>query len=159
MSLSEDTREQNPWCDFGLTKVFTTWKLTVMPCEMKISPAISINKKCHSYRGFLASKCEYTVLCLVTQSCPTLLDPVDCHPSGSSLHGVLQARNWSGLPCPPPGDLPNPGIEPRYPALQVDSLPSEPPEKPKCDPNCDPAEAATTTVIAEELGKHKKQSE
>ena len=37
---------------------------------------------------------------------------------------------WSGLPCPPPRDLPNPGIEPRSPALQVDSLPSEPPEKP-----------------------------
>ena len=29
---------------------------------------------------------------------------------------------WSGLPCPPPGDLPNPGIEPRSPALQADSL-------------------------------------
>ena len=34
---------------------------------------------------------------------------------------------WSGLPCPPPGALPNPGIEPRSPALQVDFLPSEPP--------------------------------
>ena len=33
---------------------------------------------------------------------------------------------WSGLPCPPPGDLPNPGIEPRSPALQADSLLSEP---------------------------------
>ena len=31
------------------------------------------------------------------------------------------------MPCPPPGDLPNPGIEPRSPALQVDSLTSEPP--------------------------------
>jgi len=38
---------------------------------------------------------------------------------------------WSGLPCPPPGGLPNPGIEPRFPTLQADSLPSEPPEKPK----------------------------
>ena len=38
---------------------------------------------------------------------------------------------WSGLPCTPPGDLPNPGIEPRFPALQADSLPSEPPGKPK----------------------------
>ena len=38
---------------------------------------------------------------------------------------------WSGLPCPPPGDLPNPGIEPRSPALQVDSLLSEPSRKPK----------------------------
>ena len=37
---------------------------------------------------------------------------------------------WSGLPCPPPGDLPNPGIEPRYPAPQADSLPSESPGKP-----------------------------
>ena len=34
---------------------------------------------------------------------------------------------WSGLPYPPPGDLPNPGIEPGSPALQADSLPSEPP--------------------------------
>ena len=34
---------------------------------------------------------------------------------------------WSGLPCPSPGDLPDPGIEPRFPALQVDSLLFEPP--------------------------------
>ena len=38
---------------------------------------------------------------------------------------------WSGLLCPPPGDLPNPGIEPRSPALWADSLHSEPPGKPK----------------------------
>ena len=37
---------------------------------------------------------------------------------------------WSALPCPPSGDLPNPGIEPRSPALLADSLPSEPPGKP-----------------------------
>ena len=37
----------------------------------------------------------------------------------------------SGLPCPPPGDLPNPGIEPRSPTLQAESLLSEPPGKPK----------------------------
>ena len=33
---------------------------------------------------------------------------------------------WSGLPFPSPGDLPNPGIEPKSPALQADTLPSEP---------------------------------
>ena len=38
---------------------------------------------------------------------------------------------WHGLPFPPPGDLPNPGIEPRSPALQADSLLSEPPGKPE----------------------------
>ena len=38
---------------------------------------------------------------------------------------------WSGLPFPSPGDLPNPGIKPRSPILQADSLPFEPPGKPK----------------------------
>ena len=38
---------------------------------------------------------------------------------------------WSGLPFPSPGDLPNPGIEPRSPALLVDSFPTEPQGKPK----------------------------
>ena len=38
---------------------------------------------------------------------------------------------WSGLPCPPPGDLPNPGIKPRSPAFQEDPLTSEPRVKPK----------------------------
>ena len=37
---------------------------------------------------------------------------------------------WSGYPFPPPGDLPNPGIKPRSPTLQVDSLPAEPQGKP-----------------------------
>ena len=37
---------------------------------------------------------------------------------------------WSGLPCPPPRDLPDPRTEPRSPALEVGSLPSEPPGKP-----------------------------
>ena len=39
-------------------------------------------------------------------------------------------KDWSGLPVPSPGDLPDPGIELRYPALQADSLPSEPRGKP-----------------------------
>ena len=38
---------------------------------------------------------------------------------------------WSGQPFPSPGDLPNPGIEPRFPTLQADSLPAESPGKPK----------------------------
>ena len=43
--------------------------------------------------------------------------------------GIFQARIWSWLPCPSPGDVPNPGIEPRSPSSQADSLPSEPPGK------------------------------
>ena len=45
--------------------------------------------------------------------------------------GFSRQEYWSGLPCPPPGDLPNSGIEPRSPALQVVSLLSEPPGKPR----------------------------
>ena len=45
--------------------------------------------------------------------------------------GFSRQEYWSRLPCLPPGDLPNPEIEPRSPALQVGSLPSEPPGKPK----------------------------
>ena len=43
---------------------------------------------------------------------------------------------WRGWPFPFPGDLPNPGIEPRSPALQADSLPSEPPGKPEVYKTC-----------------------
>ena len=45
--------------------------------------------------------------------------------------GFSRQEYWSGLPFPSPGDLPDPGIKPRSPALQADSLPSEPPGKPK----------------------------
>ena len=44
--------------------------------------------------------------------------------------GFSSQEYWSGLPFPSPGDLPNPGIEPRSPALQADALTSEPPGKP-----------------------------
>ena len=43
--------------------------------------------------------------------------------------GFSRQDCWNGLSCPPPGDLPNPGIEPRSLRLQVDSLLSEPPGK------------------------------
>ena len=43
--------------------------------------------------------------------------------------GFSRQEYWSGLPCPPPGDLPNPGIKLRSPVLQVDSLLTESPEK------------------------------
>ena len=44
--------------------------------------------------------------------------------------GFSRQAYWSELPCPPPGDLPNPGTELWSPTLQTDSLPSEPPGKP-----------------------------
>ena len=58
---------------------------------------------------------------------PHVLQPIRllC-PWGYSRQGY-----WSRLPRPPPGDLPNPGMEPRSPALQTDSLSDEPQGKPK----------------------------
>ena len=44
--------------------------------------------------------------------------------------GFYRQEYWSGLPFPSPGDLPDPGIKPRSPAFQADSLTSEPPGKP-----------------------------
>ena len=64
----------------------------------------------------------------VTQSCPTLVTPMDCSPPGYSLHGILQAKILEWLPFPSPGHLPIPGIKPTSPvspALQADSLPPE----------------------------------
>ena len=65
----------------------------------------------------------------VAQSCLTLCHPMDCSLPGSSVHGIFQARVWSGLPFPSPEDLLNPGIEPGSPALQADTLLSEPPKR------------------------------
>ena len=56
---------------------------------------------------------------------------MDCSLPGSSVHGVLQAKYWSGLPCPPPGELPNPGIELESPALAGGFFTTEPPGKPE----------------------------
>ena len=44
--------------------------------------------------------------------------------------GFSRQECWSGLPFPSPGELPDPGTEPRSPTLQADALPSEPPGKP-----------------------------
>ena len=54
------------------------------------------------------------------KSCSTLCYPIDCRP-----------EHWSGQLFPSPGNLPNSGIKPRSPALQVDSLPAEPTGKPR----------------------------
>ena len=69
---------------------------------------------------------EVKVKSEVAQSYPTLCDPVDCSPPGSSVHGILQARILEWVAIPSPGDLPDPGIKPTSPALQADALTSEP---------------------------------
>ena len=65
----------------------------------------------------------------VAQSCLTLCDHRNCSLTGSSVHGIFRRKYWSGLPFPSSGALPDPGIKPRSPALQADSLLIEPPGK------------------------------
>ena len=84
--------------------------------ESLAAAAINLNHRMHA--------------CLVAKLCPTLFNPMHCSLPGSSAHGILQARILEWVATPFSRDLPNPRIEPRSPALQTDSLPSEPPGKP-----------------------------
>ena len=89
---------------------------------------IHLVSECHWLR-FLSC---FLLKVLVTQSCPALCDPMDSSVPGSSDHRILQARILECI-ChsfPSLGDLPDPGIEPKSPAVQADSLPSELPGKP-----------------------------
>ena len=70
------------------------------------------------------------VCVLVAQSCQLFATPwTGAHQAPLSVEFSRQ-EYWSGLPFPSPGDLPDPGIKPISPALQADSLPSEPTGKP-----------------------------
>ena len=59
-----------------------------------------------------------------TKSCLTLATPWTVACQAPLSMGFSRQEYWSGLPFPSPGHLPNPGIEPRSPALQADSLPT-----------------------------------
>ena len=68
-----------------------------------------------------STRIESVVKVLVVQSFLTVCAPI-AHQAPQSM-GFHRRKFWTGLPFPSPRDLPNPGINPRSPALQVDSLP------------------------------------
>ena len=76
--------------------------------------------------------CHSSLLMLAQSlSCVQLfVTPWPCSPPGFSVHGIFQARYWSGLPFPCPRDLPEPGIEPMSPTLVGRFFISKPPGKP-----------------------------
>jgi len=76
--------------------------------------------------------CEIQVIysCLVTQSCLTLCDPMDCSPSASSVHQISQARILEWVAISSPGDLPDPEVESMSPALAGRFFTSAPSGKP-----------------------------
>ena len=82
-------------------------------------------------RGALSIVQGRKVKVLFAQSCLALGDPMDCSPLGSSVRRILQARILERLAdCLLQGNLPDPGMEAGSPALQANSLLSEPPSKP-----------------------------
>ena len=82
---------------------------------------------------------QFCTSCLPVSLCAVLsrsVNPIDCTPPPRILcpWGFSRQEYWSGLSCPPPRDLPKLGIKPRFPALQMDSLPSESPGIPRISP-------------------------
>ena len=75
-------------------------------------------------------------MCVYTQSCTTLCDPMNYSPPGSSVHGICQARTLEWVAFPPPGDLSNLEIEPTSPGSPALAggffffFPTVPPGKP-----------------------------
>ena len=84
----------------------------------KFIPNVSLAK---AVRFILLISLNIDMKVKVAQSC--LCYPMDCRPPGLLCPwGFSRQEYWSGLSCPPSGDLPNPGMEPRSPALQADSF-------------------------------------
>ena len=77
-------------------------------------------------------KKKMTILCVLSHFSRVQLFVTPCTISFQALlsMGFSRQEYWSELLCPPPGDLPDPGIEPTSPSLRTDSLPLEPPGKP-----------------------------
>src|SRR5574337_708000 len=97
---------------------------TRLPCPWD-SPGKNTGVGCHFFLQCMKVKSESEV----ALSCPTLSNPMDCSLPGSFVHGIFQARVLEWVAIAFSRNFPNPGIEPRSPALQADALPSKPPGK------------------------------
>ena len=93
-----------------------------------------------------------SVCVLVSQSHPALCNPWTVAGQTSLSMEFSRQENWSGLPFPSPGDLPDLGVEPESPTLQAASLPSEPPisvnlRKCHCAPRFKEREPTPSTLV------------
>ena len=95
------------------------------------SPIKAADSRVHpppSGPAFMVLMCVCVCVCvcvLATQSCLTVCDSTDCHPPGSSVHGISQARILEWVAISFSRGLPNPWIEPQFPVLQAETLLSE----------------------------------
>ena len=98
----------------------------ILPRTISVPPY-----QCQTSRPTIYFSFSHLLLCLVAKSCPTLVILWTVAFQAPLSMEFSRQEYWSGLQFPSSGYIPNPGIEPRSPALQADSLPAEPPEKPK----------------------------
>ena len=98
---------------------------------MSFISILFLNFSLYSFWGYFISSLvivkfdAYLLEVLVSQSCPTLCDPMDCSLPGLSVHGILQATLLEWVVILFSRGLPDPGIEPSSPMLHSDSLLSE----------------------------------
>ena len=81
-------------------------------------------------KAFKWDEC-YVCVCSIAQVCPSLCNPVDCRPPGSSVHGILRERILEWVAISYSRGSPDPGIEPMSPALAGGFFTAEPPGKPQ----------------------------
>ena len=100
-------RKYVSWCGSKVWKpvICTIWKIH---CWKILNWKLIQRGSCRGHQGsvVLRTRCPLCVLCVQS------LQPMDCSHQAPVSMGFSRLEYWSGLPCPPPGDLPNPGIEP-----------------------------------------------
>ena len=98
---------------YGLFKISTHCVLSYPFCTFVIRRSSHLTPECSVGEPSAASAvCSHEVHAQLFRSCPTFSNPMDCMLPGSSSMGFSRQFSRSGLPCPPPGNLPHPGIEP-----------------------------------------------
>ena len=112
---------------FAMMRKFWKWKVGMVVQQQMYKIPLNCTLKMVKTVNFMW--CMHACLCaLLPQSCPTLCDPRDCSPWGSTVHWIFQMKilGWVAMASSrgglPPGDFPNPGIELRSPAFQANSL-------------------------------------
>ena len=108
-------------------RIMAQQRRACQPCAAAVGPGFSYEREIKSHPMPVSSPALLLANHSVVSESVTLWAVARQAPLSM---GLSRQEYWSGLPCPPPGDLLDPGMKPWFPTLQADSLPSEPPGKP-----------------------------